>query len=236
VNLASGFLGETRHLRIVIVEDNEAVANGIAYVLRDEGHAVDLIFDGTEAAQFLRGDDADIVILDVNLPGLSGIDVLRDMRRRGDTRPVLMLTAQSSLEDKVDGLDAGADDYLAKPFEMSELRARLRALLRRGRTAPSEVLALGDIRFEPTARQVIAPNGPLEMPRREIAVFEALLMAQNRTVSKQVLLDKVYGTGAAVDEQVVEVYISRLRGRLKPFNVEIKMQRGIGYYMQANAS
>ena len=89
--------------------------------------------------------------------------------------------------------------------------------------------------IDPTARQVIAPGGPLELPRREIAVFEALLMAQNRTVSKQVLLDKVYGTGADVDEQVVEVYISRLRGRLKPFNIEIKMQRGLGYYMQASA-
>lgn len=220
-------------MHIVIVEDNEAVANGIAYVLRDEGHAVDLIFDGFEAAQFLRDDNADIVILDVNLPGQSGMNVLRDMRKRGDTRPVLMLTAQSSLGDKVEGLDAGADDYLAKPFEMSELRARLRALLRRRTAAPAQTLALGDLRFDPTARQIIGPQGPLELPRREVAMFEALLKAQTRTVSKQILLDKVYGTGADVDEQVVEVYISRLRRRLKPFNIEINMQRGLGYSMQA---
>lgn len=221
-------------MRIVIVEDNEAVANGIAYVLRDEGHAVDLIFDGCEAAQFLCDDNADIVILDVNLPGQSGMDVLRDMRKRGDMRPVLMLTAQSALGDKVEGLDAGADDYLAKPFEMSELRARLRALLRRGASATVQTLALGDLRFDTTARQVIGPQGPLELRRREVAMFEALLMAQTRTVSKQFLLDKVYGTGADVDEQVVEVYISRLRGRLKPFDIEIKMQRGLGYCMQAS--
>uniref|UniRef100_UPI00404875C1 response regulator transcription factor n=1 Tax=Yoonia sp. TaxID=2212373 RepID=UPI00404875C1 len=221
-------------MRIVIIEDNEAVANGIAYVLRDEGHAVDLIFDGAEAVQFLRDDNADIVILDVKLPGLNGIEVLRDMRKRGDMRPVLMLTAQSSLSDKVDGLDAGADDYLAKPFEMSELRARLRALLRRGGAARVQTLVLGDLRFDPTARQIIGPQGPLELPRREVAMFEALLMAQTRTVSKQILLDKVYGTGADVDEQVVEVYISRLRGRLKPFKIEIKMQRGLGYCMQAS--
>lgn len=221
-------------MRIVIIEDNEAVANGIAYVLRDEGHAVDLIFDGAEAVQFLRDDNADIVILDVKLPSLNGIEVLRDMRKRGDMRPVLMLTAQSSLSDKVDGLDAGADDYLAKPFEMSELRARLRALLRRGGAARVQTLVLGDLRFDPTARQIIGPQGPLELPRREVAMFEALLMAQTRTVSKQILLDKVYGTGADVDEQVVEVYISRLRGRLKPFKIEIKMQRGLGYCMQAS--
>ena len=222
-------------MRIVIVEDNASVANGIAYVLRDEGHAVDLIFDGTEAAEFLRNDTADIVILDYNLPGLNGIEVLRDMRKRGDMRPVLMLTAQSSLSDKVTGLDAGADDYLAKPFEMSELRARLRALLRRGGDAPIKTLALGELQFDPAARQVIGPQGPLELPRREIAMFEALLMAQNRTVSKQALLDKVYGTGADVDEQVVEVYVSRLRRRLRPFNIEIKMQRGLGYSMQISA-
>ena len=222
-------------MHIVIVEDNAAVANGIAYVLRDEGHAVDLIFDGSEAAEFLRDESADIVVLDVNLPGMSGIEVLRDMRKRGDMRPVLLLTAQSSLGDKVNGLDAGADDYLAKPFEMSELRARLRALLRRGGDAPIRTLALGDLRFDPAARQVISPDGPLELPRREIAMFEALLMAQNRTVSKQALLDKVYGTGADVDEQVVEVYVSRLRRRLRPFNIEIKMQRGLGYSMQISA-
>uniref|UniRef100_UPI004047A97F response regulator transcription factor n=1 Tax=Yoonia sp. TaxID=2212373 RepID=UPI004047A97F len=234
MNLASLIIRGQVALRIVIIEDNEAVANGIAYVLRDEGHAVDLIFDGAEAVQFLRDDNADIVILDVKLPGLNGIEVLRDMRKRGDMRPVLMLTAQSSLSDKVDGLDAGADDYLAKPFEMSELRARLRALLRRGGAARVQTLVLGDLRFDPTARQIIGPQGPLELPRREVAMFEALLMAQTRTVSKQILLDKVYGTGADVDEQVVEVYISRLRGRLKPFKIEIKMQRGLGYCMQAS--
>lgn len=223
-------------MRIVIVEDNEAVANGIAFVLRDEGHAVDLIFDGSEAEQFLRNDAADVVILDVNLPGLSGIELLKAIRKRGDQRPVLMLTAQSSLSDKVEGLDAGADDYLAKPFEMSELRARLRALLRRGGAAPIMTLSIGDIEFDTTARQVIGPNGPLDLPRREIALFEALLMAQNRTVSKQTLLDKVYGTGADVDDQVVEVYISRLRRRLKPFGIEIKMQRGLGYSMQTGAT
>jgi two-component system, OmpR family, response regulator len=219
-------------LRIVIVEDNKSVANGIAYVLRDEGHAVDLIFDGTEADQFLRGDGADVIVLDVNLPGLSGIDVLKGLRARGDQRPVLMLTARTTLDDKILGLDAGADDYLAKPFDMAELIARLRALMRRVGSAPANLHSIGPLSFDLTARQVLTSDGPLELPRREIAIFEALLMAQSRMLSKQALLDKVYGTGAEVEEQVVEVYISRLRKRLRPFGVEIKVQRGLGYKMQ----
>jgi len=223
-------------LHIVIVEDNKGVANGIAYVLRDDGHAVDLIFDGAEADQFLQGDGADVIVLDVNLPNVSGIDILKRMRARGDTRPVLMLTARTTLEDKITGLDAGADDYLAKPFDMAELVARLRALMRRVRGAPAKIHDIGPLSFDLTARHVNGPDGTIDLPRRELAIFEALLMAQSRMLSKQALLDKVYGTGAEVEEQVVEVYISRLRKRLRPFHVEIKVQRGLGYSMQHNKS
>ena len=218
-------------MRIVIVEDNKSVANGIAYVLRDEGHAVDLIFDGAEADQFLKDDGADAIVLDFNLPQMSGIDVLKAMRARGDLRPVLMLTARTALEDKLSGLNSGADDYLAKPFEMAELTARLSALMRRAAAKPVATYTLGPLTFDPTARQVFDPNGQLDLPRREMAIFEALLLAQSRMLSKQELLDKVYGTGAAVDEQVVEVYVSRLRKRLKSHDIEIKVQRGLGYAM-----
>ena len=219
-------------MHIVIVEDNKGVANGIAYVLRDEGHAVDLIFDGAEADQFLRDDSADVVVLDVNLPNLSGIDVLKRMRARKDLRPVLMLTARTAIGDKIEGLDAGADDYLAKPFDMAELIARLRALMRRVGATPVKSHTIGPLSFDLTARQVIGPDGSIDLPRREMAIFEALLMAQCRMLSKQALLDKAYGTGAEVEEQVVEVYISRLRKRLRPFDIEIKVQRGLGYTMQ----
>lgn len=219
-------------MHIVIVEDNKGVANGIAYVLRDDGHAVDLIFDGAEADQFLSDDDADVVVLDVNLPNLSGVDVLKRLRARGDTRPVLMLTARTTLVDKITGLDAGADDYMAKPFEMSELLARLRALMRRSGSTSVNRHSIGALTFDLTARQLSSPDGLLELPRREMAFFEALLLAQPRILTKQALLDKAYGTGAEVEEQVVEVYISRLRKRLRPFNIEIKVQRGLGYSMQ----
>lgn len=220
-------------MQIVVVEDNISVAKGIRYYLQDAGHAVDLIHDGAEAAEFLQDDSADLVVLDINLPNESGLEVLRSMRARQDLRPVLLLTAQSETKDKIVGLDAGADDYLSKPFEMEEFGARIRALSRRVTDTPRAMDAIGSVEFDRSARMISGPKGPLDIPRREVALFERLLMAQGRIVSKQLLLDNLYGTGADVDEPVVEVYVSRLRKRLQPFGVEIKVKRGLGYLMQA---
>ena len=220
-------------MQIVVVEDNISVAKGIRYYLQDAGHAVDLIHDGAEASEFLQRDTADLVVLDINLPNESGLEVLRKMRARQDHRPVLLLTAQSETKDKITGLDAGADDYLSKPFEMEEFSARIRALLRRVSDMPRATDSIGSVEFDRSARMILGPNGPLDIPRREVALFERLLMAQGRIVSKQLLLDSLYGTGADVDEPVVEVYVSRLRKRLQPFGVEIKVKRGLGYLMKS---
>ncbi len=218
-------------MRIVVVEDNLAMAKGIAYRLRDEGHAVDVLHDGADADRFLQSDGADMVILDISLPGLNGLDLLGRLRKRGDDRAVLMLTAHSETDLKVKGLDAGADDYLPKPFEMDELSARVRALGRRhARSEPAE-RKIGPLVFDPTSRMIIGPKGPLAVPRREVTLFETLLAARGRIVSKQFLLDDLYGTGSDVDEPVVEVYVSRLRKRLKSYGLEIKVQRGLGYFL-----
>lgn len=222
-------------MRIAIIEDNLSVAKGIAFVLRDAGHAVDLLHDGAEADLFLRDDGAEVVVLDINLPGMSGLEVLCALRARGDTRPVLLLTARAETGQRIEGLDAGADDYLVKPFEMEELAARIRALARRKGEIASRIRTIGGLQFDSAARQLSGPGGVLDLPRRELAVFEALLNAGGRTVSKQALLDSVYGTGADIDEQVVEVYASRLRKRLKTFGIEIRVRRGLGYSMQAGA-
>jgi len=216
-------------MRIVIVEDNVSVARGVAYRLRDEGHAVDLLHDGADADAFLRDDGGDLVVLDITLPRMNGLDVLASMRARGDGRPVLLLTARSETHEKVAGLDAGADDYLAKPFEMDELSARVRALGRRPPPTDPVDLSVGQLRFDQTARSIGGPDGALPVPRREVALFETLLLARGRSVSKQALLDGMYGTGSDADEAVVEVYVSRLRKRLKPFGAEIRVRRGIGY-------
>ena len=220
-------------MRIVVVEDNISVAKGIRYYLQDAGHAVDMLHDGAEADAYLRDDAADIVILDINLPETDGLTVLRYMRARGDLRPVLLLTARSETQDKIKGLDAGADDYLSKPFEMEEFGARIRALSRRVSEQPKRATSIGTVTFDLGARMVSGPDGPLDIPRREVALFERLLMAEGRIVSKQFLLDSLYGTGADVDEPVVEVYVSRLRKRLQPYGVQIIVKRGLGYLMQA---
>jgi DNA-binding response OmpR family regulator len=216
-------------MRIVLVEDNVALARGLSYRLQDLGHGVDHLGRGDEAEPFLRQEAWDMLILDINLPGVDGLTILRNLRGRGDERPVLILTARSETEHRVQGLDAGADDYLVKPFEMEELVARVRALTRRGPRPLRRVLSLGAVHLDCDARQVTIGQDPVALPRREVSLLEKLLTAQGRSVSKQDILDHLYGTGSDVEETAVEVHISRLRKRLKPHGLSIRVQRGIGY-------
>lgn len=216
-------------MRIVLVEDNQSLRKGIAYRLSDDGHAVDLLDNGDDAEQFLQQEDCDLVILDINLPGRDGLEVLQAMRRRNDPRPVILLTARSTTQDRVAGLDAGADDYLVKPFEMDELAARIRALSRRKDIAPRRRIDIGQLTLDLESPQLLANGTAIEVPRRELSVLVALAEARGTPVSKETLLDKTYGAGSGTDEKVVEVYISRLRKRLSEYNVSIRVHRGIGY-------
>lgn len=220
-------------MRITLVEDNVSLAKGITYRLEDAGHAVDTLHDGTAAQDFLAHDHADLVILDINLPGIDGLSLLSQMRGRGDARPVILLTARAETEDRVTGLDTGADDYLIKPFEMAELEARVRALLRRRAIPQQQLRAIGALQFDPASRQLFDGKTEIDLPRREMSVFECLLAADGRTVSKNAVLDHVYGVGADVEETVVEVYVSRLRSRLKDHGITIRTRRGLGYQMSA---
>jgi len=222
-------------MRIAIIEDNKALANAVAYRLRDRGHSADVLHDGDEADVFLSQDGADLVVLDINLPGQSGLDVLRSMRARGDSTPVIMLTARSDTRDRVAGLDMGADDYLVKPFEMDELEARIRALSRRKQLDYGVSETIGNLVFNRTSRQVMADGGLLEIPRRELAVLECLLERRGRIVSKSRLINHVYGMGADVDDTAIEPHVSRLRRRLAEHGVSIKTARGLGYMLQAEA-
>lgn len=218
-------------MRITLIEDNVSLAKGIAYRLEDAGHAVDMLHDGTTAHDFLKSDLSDLVILDINLPGCDGLTVLKAMRKRGDMRPVILLTARAETDDRVVGLDAGADDYLIKPFEMAELEARVRALLRRREAPQRQLHDLGALQFDLTARQLFAGDAEIDVPRREMSMLELLVLSDGRLTPKTALLDHAYGTGADVEESVVEVYISRLRRRLKPFGIQIRAQRGLGYQL-----
>lgn len=218
-------------MRIAIVEDNISVANGIAYRLQDRGHATDILHDGHDAQEFLKSDTNDAVILDINLPGVDGLAILKGMRTRGDNRPVLLLTARDQTFDRVQGLDAGADDYLVKPFEMDELEARLRAISRRAPRAIASALTFETLTFDETARQASIDGTPLDLPRRELTLLEALMRARGNVISKQSLMEALYGTGADVEESAVEVNVSRLRKKLAPLGFDIKARRGIGYLL-----
>lgn len=223
-------------MRIILVEDNMSLAKGICYRLEDTGHAVDHLADGSEAERYLESDGADLIILDINLPGTDGLTLLKQMRQRGDTRPVILLTARAETEDRVIGLDAGADDYLIKPFEMAELEARVRALLRRRTIPQQQFQQVGLLKYDIAGRQLFDGDTEIDLPRREMSVFECLFSANGRLVPKGTLLDHAYGVGTDVADTVVEVYVSRLRRRLSPYGIQIKTQRGLGYQLIAGGA
>jgi two-component system OmpR family response regulator len=162
---------------------------------------------------------------------MSGFEVVRCLRRRGERMPVLMLTARSDTADRVTGLDAGADDYLIKPFAMAELLARIRALARRPPDLEPDRVTLGKLRFDRQARQLIGPSGDIPLPRREMALFAFLLDHRGRIVSKEAIVDALYGTGADIESNAVELLISRLRRKLVDVNVRIRTARGLGYML-----
>lgn len=216
-------------MRIVIVEDNEQLANAIAYRLRDRGHAADILLNGTAAHDLLKSERIDLVVLDVNLPGMSGLEILASMRNRGDGTPVILLTARAQTHERVEGLDAGADDYLVKPFEMDELEARIRALSRRKKLEYAAQEIIGQLVFDRTSRQLTALGQAIDVPRREIAILECLLERRGRLVPKAQLIDHVYGIGADVFDSAIEPHVSRLRRRLEGCGIKIKTARGLGY-------
>lgn len=221
-------------MRIVIVEDNEPLANAIAYRLRDRGHSADVLTDGDAADRYLAQEGADLIVLDINLPGQSGLEVLKSLRERGDGVPVILLTARAETSDRVSGLDMGADDYLVKPFEMDELEARIRALSRRKQLDYGARETIGDLEFDRVARQVSVNGAVLELPRRELSVLECLLERRGRIVPKSQLTDHVYGVGADVDDSAVEPHVSRLRKRLQTLGIRIKTARGLGYLLEVD--
>jgi len=221
-------------MRIALIEDNDGLRKGITYCLQDEGHAVDAIEDGDAADAFLAQEGGDLIILDINLPGMSGLDVLANLRKRGDVRPVILLTARARTEDRVKGLDLGADDYLVKPFAMEELAARVRAFGRRKPVPLRRSMDVGPLSLDLDGPKLSHGGTMLDVPRRELLLFTALAEANGGPVSKSSLLDSLYGAGSSTDEKVIEVYVSRLRKRLARFGVGIQVIRGIGYALEAD--
>jgi len=218
-------------MRLLLVEDNERFAVLLKRGLAAAGFVVDVLPTAEAAAAALRASRFDIVVLDLGLPDTDGLDVLGEMRRHQDATPVLILTARGSLEDRVIGLQSGADDYLVKPFALEELIARLQALLRRPGNLLGVTLQLGNIALDTVARQVFVGDQPIFFSAREIAVLEQLLRRSGRVVAKNLLADNLYGLSQEVGSNAVEVYVHRLRKHLAEAgaSVQIHTLRGVGY-------
>ena len=221
-------------MRILLVEDNTGLAAGIQNALRDSGYAVDHLVSGQDADDFLRQEGTDLAIVDVNLPGLNGFEIVRNIRQRDDKTLVLMLTARGDTADRVTGLDAGADDYLVKPFEIAELLARVRALSRRRADLRPIREDIGLLTYDHGARALSGPTGVIDLKRRERALFECLLFSVGRVITKEQLVEQLYGAGAEVEANAVELAISRLRRELDGTGVRIQTVRGVGYMMSAS--
>ena len=222
-------------MRIAVIEDNIMLADGISRAFETDGHGVDQLHDGHDALTFLQREAVDLIILDINLPTLSGLEILGELRRSGASTPVLLLTARSTLDDKIAGLDIGADDYLTKPFELVELQARARALMRRREKTLEDIIQCGNITFDKQTRQLSQTGEILALPRRELALAELLMQRIDHVYSKHQIIEHLYGTGADVEDGAAELYISRLRKKLAGAGVEIKTLRGLGYCLRQNS-
>ena len=219
-------------MHILIVEDDEILADSLTRAMRAAGYAVDLSGDGEHALTMLLDGCYDLVILDLNLPRMNGLDILRQLRAEKRAMPVIILTARDTVQDRVRGLDLGADDYLTKPFSLSELEARVRALLRRGQSGGAALIHCGCLEFDSVGRCVSLNGASLDLSARELAVLETLLFRQGKVVSKEHLIESLCGWGEEVSSNAIEVYIHRLRKKLESGGIDIRTLRGLGYMLE----
>lgn len=223
-------------MRILVIEDDLPLAEGLKHGLRRGGHVVDVVHDGVTAMQMLTASSWELVLLDLGLPKADGIAVLRDMRSRASRPPVIVLTARDGLGDRIRGLDAGADDYLLKPFEMDELLARIRAVGRRSGVTAASTLELGGLRLDAVGRRFTLYGRPMELTPREFGMLEVLLQRHGRVISKSQMQDQLCDWSEDLSDTAIEVGIHRLRKRLEGSDVELRTMRGFGYLLDVKAA
>lgn len=216
-------------MRVLLVEDDRMIAQGLQTALRQDSYTVDWVADGGAAAAALHAGRFDLVLLDLGLPARDGLEVLRELRRRGDATPVIIVTARDDIQDRVAGLDAGADDYIVKPFDLDEIAARMRSVLRRAGGRGDPVIRVGTISLDPVTHSVERQGEPIQLSAHEYAVLEALLQRPGAVLSRAQLEDRLYGWDSAVESNAIEVYVHSLRRKLG--SDAIRTLRGVGYFV-----
>jgi len=219
-------------MRLLVVEDDKILAEGLIEALTQAGYAVDHAANGETANAFLQQTAYDLVVLDIGLPKIDGLEVLKRLRSRGDHAAVMILTAQDAIESRVKGLDLGADDYLIKPINLTELEARVRALIRRGKMGTNTSLVCGDLVFNAADKRATCGDQDMLLSTRELALLEILMHKQNKVVSKEQVLESLCNWDDELGDNAVEVYIHRLRKKIAPANVQIRTIRGLGYLLE----
>jgi len=221
-------------MHVLLVEDDAVLADGLSRVLHSHGMVVDVVGNGAQADQLLQRSEVAVVVLDIGLPGIDGFEVVRRLRARASGVPVLLLTARDAIEDRVRGLELGADDYLVKPFATAELVARIKALARRNAPKSPQV-TLGRLTLDTFARRASIDDRPIDLSVREWAVLEYLLQHGGRVVSKQQIIDAILPWGGDITLNAVEVYVSRLRLKIADAGMNIRTIRGFGYMLEQQA-
>jgi two-component system, OmpR family, response regulator len=219
-------------MRILVAEDDPSLAEGVASYLRPLGHAVEVARNGADADAMLASERYDLLLVDVGLPRVDGFEVVRRLRARDQATPTIMITARDTLDDRIHGLDMGADDYLVKPFELAELAARIRAVVRRGQAAGAPRLVVGPLALDVESRRATLGGEPLELTAREWAVLEVLLKRLDKVVPKEHILQAISTWDDDLTLNAIEVYVSRLRAKLEPAKIRIRTIRGFGYRLE----
>ena len=223
-------------MRLLLAEDEEDMSNALVKILKSNNYSVDAVYNGNDALDYLMSDIYDGAILDIMMPGMSGIDALKEARANGIKTPVLLLTAKSEVDDRVEGLDSGADDYLTKPFAMKELLARVRALTRRREEVVDSLLEYDNVSLDRLTYQLSTPKGGVKLGNKDFQMLEMLITNPGQIISVDQFMDKIWGYDSDAELNVVWVYISNLRKKLKSLeaDITIKAHRGIGYSLTKN--
>lgn len=225
-------------MRILIVEDEHSLADAVTAILKKEQYFVDAVYDGRDGLDYAMSGIYDLILLDIMLPKMNGLDVLREIRKNNISTPVMLLTARTEIDDKIKGLDCGADDYLTKPFNKGELLARVRALTRRKGEIPSNELTFGDIILNQSTYELSCGTLSVKLGAKEFRIMQMLMFAPKNIISKDEFIEKIWGYDSEAEYNSIEVYISFLRKKLGAIKstIQIKASRGIGYYIEENKS